>query len=78
MHELDGEAVLLDLKSETYFGLDDVGTRIWLHLTTTPTIQAAYEALLGEYDAAPDLLRQDLEALLDELVEQGLLERADG
>ena len=27
--ELQGEAVLLDLKSATYFGLDQVGTRIW-------------------------------------------------
>ena len=26
--ELDGEAVLLDIASESYFGLDDVGTRI--------------------------------------------------
>jgi len=37
MRELDGEAVILDLKSETYFGLDDVGTRIWTHLTNAPT-----------------------------------------
>ena len=27
--EVGGEAVLLDLASESYFGLDDVGMRIW-------------------------------------------------
>ncbi len=27
--EVGGEAVLLDLASESYFGLDPVGTRIW-------------------------------------------------
>jgi hypothetical protein len=78
MRELDGEAVLLDLRSETYFGLDDVGTRIWNHVTTAPSVQAAYEAVLAEYDVAPDVLRHDLEALLDELVDRGLLARVDG
>jgi len=27
--ELDGEAVILNLETGTYFGLDTVGTRIW-------------------------------------------------
>ena len=27
--ELNGEAVILDLASERYFGLDGVGTRFW-------------------------------------------------
>ena len=27
--EVSGETVLLDLQSESYFGLDEVGTRIW-------------------------------------------------
>ena len=27
--ELDGETVLLNLQSERYYGLDDVGTRMW-------------------------------------------------
>ncbi|MBT6125779.1 MAG: PqqD family protein, partial [Halieaceae bacterium] len=27
--EVSGETVLLDLNSEHYFGLDEVGTRIW-------------------------------------------------
>jgi hypothetical protein len=28
LQEVGGEGVLLDLKSESYFGLDEVGTRI--------------------------------------------------
>ncbi len=27
--DLDGEAVILDLVSGTYFGLNEVGTRVW-------------------------------------------------
>jgi hypothetical protein len=78
IQELDGEAVLLDLKSETYFGLDDVGIRMWQVLTTSPSIQNAYEALLEEYDVTPEQLLQDLNELVTRLVEQGLLEVVDG
>ena len=48
--ELDGESVLLNLKTESYLGLDDVGTRMWTVLTAEPSVQAAYEVLLSEYD----------------------------
>jgi len=73
VRELDGESVLLNLESETYFGLDEVGTRMWALLTAAPSIQAAYEALLVEYDVAPERLRQDLETLVAQLVDNGLL-----
>lgn len=72
--ELEGESVLLDLDSERYYGLDDVGTRMWLALTRNETVQEAYEDLLGEYDVDPQRLQRDLLALLDRLEEHGLLE----
>jgi hypothetical protein len=74
MQELDGEAVLLNLKSEMYFGLDVVGMRMWQLLTTSPTIQDAYDLLLNEYEVPPRKLQQDLDDLLDKLVEQGLVQ----
>lgn len=75
--ELDGESVLLNLENETYFGLDAVGTRMWTLLTASPSIQAAYEALLAEYDVAPETLRHDLQALVDQLLANGLLALAE-
>jgi hypothetical protein len=72
------EAVILNLKSGLYLGLDPVGTRIWTVLNGAPSIQAAYESLLTEYDVEPERLRQDLDELLDKLLEQGLIEMAPG
>jgi predicted component of type VI protein secretion system len=72
--ELEAESVILSLDSETYFGLDEVGTRFWTVLTAAPSIQAAFETLCGEYDVAPEQLRRDLEELLGELVARKLLE----
>lgn len=74
VQELDGEAVLLDLKSGNYFGLDEVGTRFWTLLTTEPSPQVAFDQLLTEYDVAPDRLRADLEDLLKRLLEHRLVE----
>jgi hypothetical protein len=71
--EFSGEAVILDLASESYLGLNDVGTRMWAELTTQPSVQAAYDALLSEYDVPPETLRADLEGLLGQLLEQGLI-----
>jgi hypothetical protein len=71
---LDNEAVLLNLSSEKYFGLDETGTRMWQLATTSPNIDAAYQELLAEYDVAPELLHDNLTKLLIELVDNGLLE----
>jgi hypothetical protein len=68
------EAVILNLKSETYLGLNRTGTRMWTVLHEAPSIQAAYESLLGEYEVAPERLRQDLEQFLDRLLAQRLVE----
>lgn len=73
IRELAGEAVLLDLDSGAYFGLDDVGTHMWGVLTTSPSIEAAYTALLEQYDVAPEVLEADLRAWIGQLVDQGLL-----
>jgi hypothetical protein len=72
--ELGGEAVILDLKTERYLGLDETGTRMWRLLTELDSIQAAYAALLDEYEVEPDRLRQDLVGFVEQLSNQGLIE----
>lgn len=74
--QLDGESVLLKLKSECYFGLDDIGTRIWELLVASDSIQGAYEAVLSEFAVDPDQFRADLTELVDSLVQQGLIDVA--
>lgn len=78
MQEVDGESILFNLDSQCCFDLDKVGTRIWTLLSAAPSIQEAYDALLVEYDAPPEVLRADLEELIGGLVENGLLELTDG
>jgi hypothetical protein len=74
---VSGEAVLLDLDTETYFGLNAVGARFWDLLTTSGSVDVALEALTREFDAAPETLRRDVEELADTLIARGLLRIAD-
>jgi hypothetical protein len=74
--ELNGEAVILDLASERYFGLDGVGTRFWEILNDDPSMQAAFDQLCEKYEVEPERLERDLLALASDLVEAGLLRLA--
>ena len=76
VQQIAGESILLNLQSERYFGLDEVGTRIWNLVTTSKSIESAYEALLGEYEVDAEQLRRDVQSLVLNLVENGLLEGA--
>lgn len=74
---LQEESVILNLDSERYYGLDDVGTRFLSVLNSADSIEAAYETLHDEYDVDAHSLRQDLLELVEDLVKQGILIRAN-
>jgi hypothetical protein len=67
------ESVILDLKTERYLGLDEVGTRMWTALIGSTSIQSAYETLLREYEVDAERLKGDLQNFLHKLVEHGLI-----
>ena len=75
--EVSGETVLLDLKSENYFGLDAVGTRIWQLFRDKCDLQVIVETILEEFDADEARIRGDLDALLSEIADLGLITVTD-
>ena len=72
--QLQEESVILNLDSERYYGLDDVGTRFLSVLTSSESIETAYERLRDEYKVDPQILREDLLVLVEKLVDQGIIE----
>ena len=72
--EVSGETVLLDLESEQYFGLDEVGTRIWALLNEGQGVAAIVETLLTEYEVEREQLEADVRELLAALLDAGLIE----
>ena len=71
--EVDEETVLLDMKSESYFGLDEVGTRIWQLLKETGNLQTVFDTMLEEYEVDEKQLKKDLLDHVMQLVEAGLI-----
>jgi hypothetical protein len=70
---LDGEAVLLDLESGEYFGLNDVGTRFWELASKGSSYGEARDALLGEFDVDRPTLEADLDQLIATLIQRKLV-----
>ena len=71
--EFKGESVLLDLGSESYLGLDEVGTRIWQLIDDGETMRSVVATMLDEYDTNEDTLVGDLDKFLNDLQAQGLI-----
>lgn len=70
---LEGESVLLNLKTEHYYSLDEIGTRMWQLLDEHGDPTTVVEQLLAEYDADEATLRQDLADLIGKLSQAGLV-----
>jgi len=73
---LQGESVLLDMKSGVYFGLDAVGTRIWTLLQSQHDLRAVLEELLREYEVSEEKCSRDLIDLVNAMAEKGLVQTA--
>ena len=65
--EIQGESVILDLRSQRYFGLDDVGTRMWELLAEHREPSEVADAILHEFDVERPEVERDLETLIAEL-----------
>jgi hypothetical protein len=72
--DLSGESIILDLDSGIYYGLNEVGARVWALVQEPVALRAVLEALLEEYDVDPGRCAADLLNLARELAERGLLD----
>jgi Coenzyme PQQ synthesis protein D (PqqD) len=77
VQEMGAELVLLNLASEEYFGLDDIGNIMWNYLAESGSLQVTYDRLLEKYDADPTELKQDFLNLVERFIEHDLVEIAD-
>jgi Coenzyme PQQ synthesis protein D (PqqD) len=72
--DLDGESIILNIKSGVYYGLNAVGANIWNLIQQPKTISEIQDALLTKYEVEPEQCDRDLLAMLQELETEGLIE----
>ncbi len=73
--QVDRQMVLLNLESEQYFGLNDVGANIVSRVTEQP-LEEALAALVEDYEVDPEVLIGDVDRLVHDLMREGLLQGA--
>ena len=76
--DLEGKAVLLNLQTEFYFGLDPMGTKIWQLLSEHGKVKTVATMLLEEYDVTEVQLRSHLLDFIEKLHSKGLVEVCEG
>jgi len=76
--ELDDEAVLLNVESGVYFGLDPIGSQIWRMLERGLSLGEIVRRLLDEYEVESEALKLDVMEFVAKLETQGLVRADEG
>jgi len=76
--DLAGEAIVLSLRTAMYYGLDQVGARIWELVREPRRVADIRDAIASEYDVELERCERDVLDLLRQLATEGLIEVRDG
>ena len=76
--DLGGETVILHLDRGMYFGLNEVGSRIWQLVQEPTSIADICAALMAEYEVDAERCERVVLHLVQELTAAGLAEISDG
>jgi hypothetical protein len=74
---MDGEAVIINLSTGSYYTSNDVTGAIWPLLERRSPVAAMIELLCAHYDVAPAQAAADLERLLHHLEAEQIIRPAD-
>jgi hypothetical protein len=81
--EVAGETIIVPIKGrvgdlDSIYTLNEVGTFIWQHLKTEPTVNQLVDAVTREYDVDSGKAEEDVEGFLESLEDAGLIGRHKG
>jgi Coenzyme PQQ synthesis protein D (PqqD) len=72
------ETVLLNVETEAYFGLNEVGSVVWDSLVARPLdADDIVSVVTSNFEVARETAEQDVNALLKSLLDQGLVKVRD-
>lgn len=71
---IGGETVILGLSAGRYFGLDDVGSRVWQLVQQPVSLRAICDTIVREYDVDLSTCEGDVVRIVGEMLSAGLVE----
>jgi len=73
MSTVDNEAVILGLSSGKYFGLNEIGTRIWSSLDHPVNVASLIRSFVDDYDEDEKVISDHIIEFLDILYDKSLI-----
>lgn len=74
---LHGEVVVLDMRTEAYFGLNQAGALVWEALAVGETVDAMAQLLIDRYGISHEDALQDVTTLIHDLERRELIYRKE-
>jgi len=72
--DIDGETVMMSIENGEYYGLDDIGSRIWELIEHPVKVSDLIDTLLERFDVDRETCEIDVLKFLNELNEDRILE----
>ncbi|NIG55367.1 PqqD family protein [Chitinophaga sp. Cy-1792] len=74
VREMGTGVVILNLNTERFYELNEIGKRFWELIAENNGYMAAVEILQNEYEVSTERLQDDLTRLIDDLSKAALVE----
>jgi hypothetical protein len=71
--EVEGEVVAIDVRTDTYLGVNESGARLWAALASGATRDQLVDGLVGEFGISSERAAGDVDSFLGLLAEHELL-----
>lgn len=75
--DLNGEAVVLNMKNGKYYGLNSVGSSIWSVIQVPSTFDDIKDAVLEEFEIDEATCGKEVKLFLEQMKKEDLLEIVD-
>lgn len=72
--EIDGQAVVIVIDTQTLYTLNEVGAVVWNTLATQSSLESLRDAVCAEFDVSEDDAMTDVKTFLAELQKIGAIE----
>jgi hypothetical protein len=72
-NQMDGEIVMMSIDNGEYYGLDEVGSRIWEIMENPVSIHNLVEQLMAEFEVDYDDCLRDTKEFLEDLLNKDLV-----
>ena len=75
--DLDGETVMMSIENGKYYGMDEIGSRIWAFIKQPRSVSELCDILLTEFNVDRERCKKDALIFLNKLAEDNLVKVVD-